>query len=331
MTLSAAATLRLLATGCSLLLAATGAHALGVPAGTVVDNTATVTYSVSGVPASIDTNAATLTVAERIEVVVTRQSPQLTVRPGDTERAILFRVTSTGNGSEAFDLTVDNNVAGSDFNPVPSVPAVYFDTDGSGDLSTGDVPYQPGVNDPVLAPDSSIDVFVVNDIPAGVADGDVGLTALTATSQTGSGTPGRGFPGQGDGGSEAVLGVSGGVSSATGEYLVDDLTISFTKAQQVSDPLGGSEPVAGAVVTYSITVTVQSPGTATAAVVRDPIPQYTTYLPGSLQLNGNPLSDAVDADTGEFDATAPATVIVRLGDLTQADGPQSVQFSVTID
>ena len=331
MTLSAAAAMRLLATGCSLLLATSSAYALGVPAGTVVDNTATVTYSVAGVPASIDTNAAMLIVAERIEVVVTRQSPQQSVRPGDTSRAILFRVTNTGNGSEAFDLTVDNNLAGSDFSPVPSLPAVYFDTDASGDLSAGDVPYQPGVNDPVLAADGSIDILVVNDIPAGVADGELGLTALTATSQTGSGAPGSGFPGQGDDGSEAVLGLSGGVSSATGEYLVDDLTISFVKAQQLGDPQGGSEPVAGAVVTYSITVAVQSPGTATAVVVRDPIPQYTTYVPDSLRLNGNPLSDAADADSGEFDAAAPATVIVRLGDLSQADGPQSVQFSVTID
>ena len=112
--------------------------------------------------------------AERIEVVVTRQSPQQSVRPGDTSRAILFRVTNTGNGSEAFDLTVDNNLAGSDFSPVPSLPAMYFDTDASGDLSAGDIPYQPGVNDPVLAADGSIDILVVNDIPAGVADGRTG-------------------------------------------------------------------------------------------------------------------------------------------------------------
>ncbi|MEM8814803.1 MAG: hypothetical protein AAFX56_02040 [Pseudomonadota bacterium] len=332
-TLPAAALARLLATGyaISLLLAAPGAYALGVPAGTVVENTATVSYSLAGNQVTLDTNTATLTVAERIEVVVTRQSPRLDVRSGDTARAILFRVTSTGNGRETFDLTVDNNLAGSDFNPLPSVPAIYFDSDGSGDLSAGDVPYQPGVNEPELAADSSVDILVVNDIPAQAGNGELGLTELTATSQTGSGTPGTGFPGLGDGGSEAVLGVSGGSAAAIGEYVVNDVQLSFGKAQQVSDPDGGQEPVAGATVTYTITVAVQGPGTAAAAFVRDPVPQYTTYLAGSLSLNGSPLSDDADADAGEFESAAPAAVVVRLGDLAQADGPQVIQFSVTID
>jgi hypothetical protein len=43
------------------------------------------------------------------------------------------------------------------------------------------------------------------------------------------------------------------------------------------------------------------------------------------------MSDATDTDDGELDTTGAPTVVVRLGDLTQADGQQTVTFSVTID
>ena len=315
-----------------LLVSAPIALAAGVPAGTEIRNTATVSYELSGSAVSIDTNTTTLTVAERIDVVVTRQSPQVLVQPGETNTAILFRVTNTGNGNEAFSLAIDSSVAGSDFNPVPAAPSIFFDTDGSGDLNTGDVPYQPGVNDPQLAADASVDVFLVNNIPTGQANGDIGLTELTAASLTATGAPGTSLIGQGDAGAVAVLGLSGGDASETGEYVVANVQITVLKAQSVADPFGGSEPVPGATITYSVTVEVTSAGTATNAFVRDPVPQYTTYSPGTILLNGNPLTDAADGDDGELDSSgATPEVVVRLGNLEATDGAQVVEFQVTID
>lgn len=308
------------------------ALAAGVPAGTVIENTATVSYEISGTPVSIDTNPTSITVAERIDVVITRESPQVLVQPGETNRAILFRVTNTGNGSEAFELAIDSNIAGGDFNPAPAVPPIYIDSDASGDLSTGDQPYQPG-NEPVIAPDASIGVLLVNDIPdTGLVNGDIGLTELTATSMTtGIATPGQPFPGQGDGGGDAVAGTSGGTAAETAEYLVANVQMSVVKTQAVTDPFGGSEPIPGATITYTVTVEVTSAGIATNASISDPIPQFTTYSPETIELNGSPVTDAVDGDAGEFDTSGAPTVIVRLGDLEQADGAQVVTFSVTID
>jgi len=65
--------------------------------------------------------------------------------------------------------------------------------------------------------------------------------------------------------------------------------------------------------------------------VRDPVPDYTTYVPGSLVLNGVAQSDAADADAGELDVSARPTIVVRLGDLTLADGTQTIVFQVSID
>ncbi len=333
MMLPATLRLRMAAAACSLLVlhVADTARAAGVPAGTLIENTATVTYELSGTPISIDTNTTSITVAERIDVVVTRQSPQVLVQPGETDRVILFRVTNTGNGDEVFALAIDSNVAGSDFNPLPAATSIYFDTDASGDLTAGDVAYQPGDNDPDLPPDASVDILLVNDIPAGPANGDIGRTELTAASTTGTGAPGTNLPGQGDDGVDAVIGTSGGIASEVGEYIVADVEISVSKSQLVSDPFGGSEPVPGATISYSITVEVTSAGTASNAFVRDPIPQYTTYSAGTIELNGSPLTDAVDGDAGELDTSGAPAVVVRLGNLAQADGPQVVEFRVTID
>lgn len=314
----------------AVLISGTAAAA-GTAAGTVINNAAEVSFEVGGNTLTLTSNTATVTVDERIDVVVTLQSPQVLVAGGDTNRSVLLRVTNTGNGSEPFQLAIDSNVPGNDFNPVPAVPAIYFDTDASGDFSIGDVAYSPGSNDPVLAADGFVDILLVNDIPLAVSNGQSGFTQLTATSATGSGNPGDAFSNQGDGGVDAVVGTTGGTASGNGEYLVSDVAVSIVKTVSVADPFGGTQPVPGATLTYSIAVQVSNSGTATNSIVNDPVPANTTYVPSSISLNGAPLTDATDGDSGEHDTGGTPSVIVRLGDLTQADGVQTVSFQVTID
>ena len=303
----------------------------GTPAGTLIENTATVTFNLDGSPVTLQSNTTTVTVQERIDVAVTVQSAQVLVAANDFDRALLFRVTNTGNGNETFSLAIDSGLGGDDFDPVPAVPAIYFDTDGSGDFNPGDAAYVPGDNDPVLAADASVDVFLVNDIPNLVANGEIGRSQLTATSATGTGPAGTEYAGQGDNGVDAIIGTSTGEDQDTGEYLVSDVQVSVVKALAVDDPFGGTQPIPGATITYTITVEVIGTGTATASVVRDPIPAWTTYVPASISLNTVSVTDPVDADAGEIDTSGAPTVVVRLGDLTAADGIQTVEFQVSID
>ncbi len=307
------------------------AQAAGTIAGTDISNTASVTYTLNGTPITENSTPAVVTVAEILDVDVTLQSPQLPVAPGDSNQAIVFTVTNTGNGTETFSLAGLSTIAGDDFDPVLATPdAIFFDTDGSGDLSPGDTPYAPGTNDPSLAPDASVTVLVVNDIPAGLLDTNVGQTRLTATSLTGAGAAGTVIAGGGDGGVDAMVGSSEGDDFDTGEYIVETIDVTVVKTATVSDPFGGSTPVPGAQITYQITTTVTGTGTAAGAFVSDPVPANTTYLPASITLNGAALTDAADADAGEFDASGP-TVTVQLGDVSDADGPQVVEFIVVID
>jgi uncharacterized repeat protein (TIGR01451 family) len=305
-------------------------HALGTAAGTNIANTATVDYSVGGTAAQATSNTTTVAVAEIIDVTIALQSPTVSVAAGASNEALLFLVTNTGNSAETFALDGDSILVGDDFDPTPAAPFIYFDTDGSGDLSPGDTPYVPGGNDPVLAADASVAVILVNDIPVGTPDGERGRSALGATAGTGIGAPGTLFAGQGSGGVDAVLGTSGGAANVFGEYLVGDIQISAVKSQTVLDPFGGNRPLPGATITYQIVVTAAGTGTALGATFRDAIPANTTYAAGSLRLNGTPLTDGTDADAGSF-ATAPARVAVALGDLTSAAGPQTIVFGVTID
>ena len=314
---------------CACLLARE-ACAVGTPAGIDVVSQAQVTFSQNGIPGSAVSNAATFTVGEILDVNVTLQSAQVSVLAGESRRTLLFLVTNTGNGSEAVPFTVDNLVAGDDFDPLSSAPAIFFDSDASGDLSAADVAYVAGGNDATLAADAAAAVLLVNDIPGSVTDGQLGRSRLVARAATGSGAPGATFPGQGSGGTDAIVGASGALANATGEYMVGEVQLALVKNATVIDPSGGSRPLSGSRITYQIVVNVSGSGTARAVDIDDAIPANTTYLAGSLRLNGAPLTDASDADGGEFQA-GPARVRVALGDITRASGAQVVAFAVTIN
>jgi uncharacterized repeat protein (TIGR01451 family) len=312
-------------------LAANKAHAVGAPAGTNIDNTAIVTYSVGTVTATTTSNPTSVTVAEILDVVVTLQTPNVPVVPGATQQEMLYRVTNAGNGPEAFLLTMSSAIGGDDFDPVATSPSIYFDTDASGDLSPGDVPYVAGSNDPLLTADAFIGVLLVNDIPTSVADGNRGRSSLTAAARTGTGTAGFEYPGAGVGGTVAVVGTTEADGIATGEYLVSGITVDAVKSASVSDQFSGARPIPGATITYSIVVTATGSGSAANTLFTDAIPANTTYVPGTLTLNSVSLSDGTDADAGEFTTTPTARVRVQLGALTTASGPQTIQFAVTIN
>ena len=70
-------------------------------------------------------------------------------------------------------------------------------------------------------------------------------------------------------------------------------------------------------------------GVAAGAVLHDATPPHTTYVAGSLALDGAALSDAADTDGGEYVA-ATSELVVALGDLAPA-AAREVRFAVTID
>lgn len=309
------------------LLAAANARAAGTPAGTPISNTATVSYDV-GAESYTQSATAVFTVDERIDVVVTWQDAvAVVVAPADVDRLLTFLVTNTGNGSESFALSVDVGIAGDQFDPTNA--RLYVDANDSGSFEPGlDPLYQPGVNDPLLAADAARVVFALCDIPPAVVNGDRGDGELRATSFTGA-VSGTVVSGGGDLGTDAVI--SSGTSAALGSYLVADLIVSTVKSAVVSDPGGGSTPVPGSTITYTLVVTTSGTGTVANLVITDPLPPFTSYVAGSLTLDGSALSDAADLDAGDVGGTTPNQVTVALGNVAGGSLPHTITFEVTID
>lgn len=307
-------------------------HAAGTAAGTNIQNTAQVSYTVGSSTVTTSSNTSSVTVAEILDAVLTIAAPTVTVSPGASAEELVFTLTNTGNGTETFNLTaLSAGVVGDDFDPTLASPAIYFDTDNSGDFSGSDVAYSPGANNPVLAADASVRLIVVNNIPNTALNGNRGRGQLTAAASTGTGAPGTAFIGGGDGGVDAVAGTTGGDSVLFGEYLVADVQLTAVKSQTIVDQFGGGRPLPGARINYQVVVTPSGSGNATAAAFSDLVPTHTTYLAGSLRLNGAALSDGADADAGTFVSAPAPEVRVTLGNLAGGAGPQTIEFAVTIN
>jgi uncharacterized repeat protein (TIGR01451 family) len=304
--------------------------AVGTSAGTDIINQVTVSYGLGGIPQTPLTSSVTIPVDEVLDVDVQWQDATTLIVPsGANNQALTFRVTNIGNGTEPFVLSAVSGLPGDQFSPI-LVDLYIDDGDGVFEPGTDDPAYVPGTATPPIPEDGWLNIFVVNDIPSGLSNGDAGRSELTAACQTAAAnttlpaTPGGTLPGLGDSGVDAVIGLSGGVDTDIGAYQISDTALSLVKAQSVSDPTGGTDPVTGAVITYTITVTVTGSDDAAGLVVTDPIPNDTTYIPGTLTVSPGPAISATVSGS-------PPTVNVDMGDLNSGNTPQNVTFQVTIN
>jgi uncharacterized repeat protein (TIGR01451 family) len=326
-----------LALAAVLALFAARAQAVGTAAGTDITNTATVTADVGGSPVTATSNPHVLTVAEVIDVDVTLLTiGNVLVNSPSSGQVLTYRVTNVGNGIDSFALSVNNALVGDDFDP--ALAAIYFDANGNGLYDAGtDTLYAPGVNDPQLDANlpalDDVVVFVLNDIPAALPSGNLGNSELLAVSATGTGVPGDVVPLAGEGGTDAIIGLSGGDDLAQGTYQVSSVALAIAKSSAVADPFGGTQAIPGATITYTLTVTVSGAGSADSVVLTDAIPANTTYVAGSMTRNAAPLTDASDSpvDEADFGASTAGALTFGLGNLPAGGPPETLTFQVTID
>ncbi|VWX56741.1 hypothetical protein [Sphingorhabdus sp. 109] len=314
----------------ALALASTAAQAAGTLAGTDIVNVAQATYESpdDGTPITIDSNKVTIKVDELLDVTVVSSDPgDVATAPGLTAQVLTYQVTNSGNGSEAFTLSADTARPGDEFDT--GFEQMILDSNGNGVYDPGvDTIYAPGTNDPVLAPDESIVVFVLSTIPASAEDEDRAEIELSATANTGSGTPGTIFAGEGDGGGDAVVGSTGARDADSGYFVIQTSDVTLTKSATVIDPSGGDQPIPGATIVYQLVATTIGSGELTNLVISDDIPADTTYKAGSITLENAPLTDAVDdGDAGSF---ADDAIAVALGTVPGGQ-TRTITFQVTID
>lgn len=301
------------------------ADAAGTRAGSTISNSASASFDTGGGTTTVDSNRVDLLVDELLDVTVDSSNPaDVPTTPGATGQLLTFSVTNNGNGVEAFALSTIANAGGDNYDP--AVTQIYLDNgDGLFDTST-DTLYTPGANDPSLNPDQSVTVFVLATTPGAVVDGNRGIVSLVAAAKTGTGDPGDSFAGQGEGGGDAVVGSTGADGTDAGAYVVSAATVTLVKSALVTNSLGTTDPIPGATITYSIVATVAGSGSVSGLAITDNVPADTTYFPGSITLGGSGLSDAADADAGDYNGTR---INVALGAVAGGQ-TRTVTFRTTI-
>jgi uncharacterized repeat protein (TIGR01451 family) len=291
----------------------------------VISNTASATFN-SG--STVSSNTVTVKVDQLIDVAVAGLNPSA-VPASSTPAVLTYSVTNTGNGPSTFTLAGDPNVSGNPFNGL--VQSIVIDN-GNGIYEAGiDSVYTAGGATPSIAADVSLKVFLLVGLPgSGVTDGQISQIKLTATSSIGSGTPGTVITGGGTGGVDAVVGSSGGKANANDSIIANLSAVSLIKAiASIVDPFGGSTPVPGSIVTFSITSHVAGSSSANNLHIIDTIPAGTTYQAGTLKLGSTTLTDAADPDAGQ--ASQGSGVDVGLGNVAGGSADQIVTFKVKIN
>jgi len=278
--------MKTLASVAVLAFASNSAFAAGTAAGTDIDNTASITYSVGGTtqepiesseagnstPGTGNGTATTFKVDKKVDVLVTAGT-NVNVVPGETGASITFTVLNEGNSTEDFDLVPTQVGTGDD-----------FDTSGCTVVS----PASP-VN---LAADASATVTVPCDIPAAggaVTNGADSFVDLEAsingvTETVGADTAAGVEVVFADDTGTATDGADrNGSHSATSTYVINtaDITVAKTSAV-ISDPFNGTtnpKRIPGATIEYSIVVSnAVGASTATGIVISDVVPSDLTIV-----------------------------------------------------
>jgi uncharacterized repeat protein (TIGR01451 family) len=333
----------------------TATLAIGTDAGRQISNQAVAQFSIAGQTQAPVTTNVSFWVDELLDatLVSTDIGPVAVLAPqiGAIQQ---YNLTNTGNGIEAYRLIANDALAGDDFDAAFS--GIFIESNSQPGLqvgSGGDAAYVAGANDPLLAADTNLTLYVTADIPASAAQSETSLLELRAipiTIVSGSGTDdpsqpafpsvGTSYTGLGDpansgsGNVLAMVGTSFAASApaylASHEYLVGEAGVAITKtAVAVIDPSGGSTVVPGSVVDYQIIVMLAGAGSANALRVVDVLPLELAYAPGSLSVIGLPIGEDADdnfipagADNTGFNAGNRA-VEVNFGDV---EGPLNLQI-----
>jgi uncharacterized repeat protein (TIGR01451 family) len=302
------------------------AQGAGVSAGTLIENMAVASYDDGAGPRTLNSNTVTVRVDELLDVTLTSLNPG-PVSAGPGEAVLSFELNNLGNGPEAFRLLANPSISGDDFDVTVTGIAIDTNSNGIYDAGIDNLLAAPQATDE-LPPDTVLTVFVIVAIPSGVADADTSAIELVAEAVTGTGAPGTVFAAAGVDGGNAIVGTTLATATARGELIAGESTVELVKAVTLLDVFGGTSALPGTIASFTLTATVSGSNAVNDLVIVDPIPAGTTYVPGTLALDGVTLTDAADSDAGTGgDADG---IRVELG--TVAGGSvHAITFDVTVD
>jgi len=261
------------------------------PAETRIPNRAAVEYTAAAGATIVLASGDVEVVVGQVAGVDLEPNRSIDVTAGDTA-VFAHTLTNLGNGRDSFPLTADTPGGW-------TAPAFYHDVDGDGLLSAADTLLTAPV---ALDAGAQFPLLVVQSVPGSDALGAASLT-VSATSA---------------------------FDSSRRDSVVDTLTVSAAAAGARLD-LGKSvdRPIVlpGEIATWTLRATVAD-GPAGRLLLADTLPERVTYVPGSILLDGAPLTDEADGDAARYVDEARA-ILVELDDA--AGDTVVLTFSTRLD
>ena len=258
------------------------------------------------------------------------------VTPGASAQVTSFVVTNTGNTAQGYTFNALNQLVTTDILGTAdsinvTITNVFVDANGDGVYDTGDT--ATAISS--LAPDASVTVFVLANVPAGATNGQQANITLTATTTTtGTTTAVSQSTGVDTAGVDIVfadaataelefVGFSAarnGQGTARDAYRIASAVISvFKTSSLVCDPFNGSagerRHIPGAIVRWTITISNAAAATssATLATVTDALNANTTFDPNLVTGAGVATpAQSCSSVTGAFEAGGAAGSGFRL-------------------
>lgn len=334
------------------IFAGAPAYAVGTTSGTTITNNVTVNYQVGGVAQNAVNASNAFVVDRRVNLTVAEVGTVTTqVSPGQTAAVTTFTVTNTSNAPLDFALTATQLAGGTaahggtDNFDVTGL-TIFRDTNGNGSYDAGTDTAVTFLDE--VAADGVVTVFLVGNVPLGRATGDVAGVQLRATAREAGAAGSQGAAltetaGANTAGVDTVFGDTAGVNDANrdashsddDDYTVLAANVSVTKTSRViSDPFNGiSNPklIPGAVVEYCIQVANAAGGaSATSVAISDPVPAQTTYVAGSVALNGTVTAGNCNADGGAGGSFGAGVVSGTIATVAAGD-TRTLVFRVTVN
>lgn len=244
------------------------------PAGTPIGNTATATYVDAAAQTHTVTSNPVTTIVQQVASFTLTANGARTAAPGGSV-AFPHVLTNTGNGSDAFPLSVAN-LGGDDFDLTGL--ALYADADANGVADN----FTPLATTGALAPGAQFHFVLMGSVPGAQAAADVASIRVSAAS------------------------TFDGAQTAFNDDQVTvtaNAVISVTKAISQNSGASPSGP-------YTYTLSYNNSGNSTALGVRltDVVPAGMTYVPGSARWSVTGATPLTDADSTDAQGVVPGTV-----------------------
>lgn len=239
-------------------------------AGTEIKNLATVSYEdAAGNSYTAQSNEAIVTVAQVYSASINSTDTNLSASAGQPVD-ISYTLENTGNGTDNYTFTAADGIIGGDDLDADNI-TVFEDLNNNGQADSG----EPTVSELTLTAEEIKSIVVRVDVPNNVITGDTLGITLSVNALEGTGTPVA----------NSVLDVTPGKGPDSLDSTIESL-ITITGDAVIVTRIDSVHDRANNRITYTVSIKNNGNSDAESVLMRNAIPENTTYVSGSATTNG---------------------------------------------